>query len=80
VIKIKEIQENPTNRDHYRIVFGKKSPFFKLREGQGDMSHKSREVHTVLFNIKYKLRLTELGIGTQLKLLNSISCRTAGYL
>jgi hypothetical protein len=30
VIEIKEIQENPTNRDHYRIVFGKKSPFFKV--------------------------------------------------
>jgi hypothetical protein len=24
VIEIKEIQENPTNRDHYQIVFGKK--------------------------------------------------------
>jgi hypothetical protein len=46
--EIQEIQENPTNRDHYRIVFWKKSPFFKLREDQGDLSRKSHEVHTVL--------------------------------
>jgi hypothetical protein len=32
VIKIKKIQEDPTNRGHYLIVFWKKSQFFMAKE------------------------------------------------